>query len=318
MKKFIFFLAILFLLLQTSVFALPIDDLFDTPSDRAAYEKELARIKKRDCVVFDTPTLTKYYEALVRSGMSKAEAWTHTMEKQDEYRAAKDKRENIGAINNLIYIEQQEKYVNDIRTQLLETSDASTKIRLNNKLQLAYQLTEQNRALYKKDPVLYFIQKDSYMPQASVNQPQYYKERFERLDYHYDKLDIMYKLRTYLTKEEKEELAKEIKFYKNLTFSEKETSFIDMNYRYGNYYGKDYLTLIINDLLREELITKNDIKFINVINKSQKLKTFVQSNKLYLTIFMLLIFVFCIMLFVFLRLKKKRRKSYIKSSANFK
>ena len=40
---------VLFLLLQTSVFALPIDDLFDSPSGRAEYEKELTDLnKKRD------------------------------------------------------------------------------------------------------------------------------------------------------------------------------------------------------------------------------------------------------------------------------
>lgn len=310
-------LILLFFLLQNVVFALPINDLLDA-SGRTEYEKELVKIKKRDGVIFDTPTLTEYYETLVQSGVSKADAWTRTMIKQDEYRAAKDKRKNIDTINNLIYVGQQEQYVNNIQAQLFATSDPDKKIRLNNILKLAYQLTEQNRALYKKDPVLYFIQKDSYMPQASVNQPQYYKERFERLDYHYDNLDIMYKLRTYLTNEEKEELAKEIKFYRNLKFKEKEVSFIDMNYRYGNYYGKDYLTLIINDLLKEELITKNDIKFIDVLNKSQKFKNFVRTNKLYLTIFLVLIVIFSLMLFVFLRFKKNSRKSYIKSTTKLR
>lgn len=281
---------VLFLLLQTSVFALPIDDLFDSPSGRAEYEKELTRIKQRDCVVFDTPTLTKYYEVLVKSGMSKAEAWTRTMEKQDEYRAAKDKRKNITAINNLIYIEQQEKYVNNLQSQMLSASDSDTKLRLNNMIKFAYKLTEQNRALYKKDPVLYFIQRDPYMPQANINNPQYYKERFERLDFHYDKEDIMYKLRKYLTNEEMADLAKELKFYKNLSFKDKEIAWIDMNYRYGNYYGKDYLTLIINDLLKEELITKDDIKFIDYIEKYQTIKKFARSYKVHLIALLSLIF----------------------------
>ena len=111
---------------------------------------------------------------------------------------------------NMLYIHEQENYVNSLYQQMQCATNPELKIRLNNMVQLAYQITEQNRALYKKDPVLYFIQKDPYMPHASVNNPQYYKERFERLDYHYDKLDIMYKLRNYLTNEEKEELAKEI------------------------------------------------------------------------------------------------------------
>lgn len=206
---------------------------------------------------------------------------------------------------NMLYIHEQENYVNNIQAQMFATSDPSTKIRLNNMFQLAYQFTEQNRALYKKDPVLYFIQKDYYMPQASVNQPQYYKKRFERLDYHYDNLDIMYKLRTYLTNEEKEELAKEIKFYKNLKFKEKEVSFIDMNYRYGNYYGKDYLTLIINDLLKEELITKKDIEFIDTINKYQAIKEFIKKNRINLTIVAAFIILLSISFFIFIHRKRQ-------------
>lgn len=205
---------------------------------------------------------------------------------------------------NLLYIHDQENYVNNLHQQMIEARNPDTKIRLHRMVQLAYQLTEQNRALYKKDPVLYFIQKDYYMPQASVNQPQYYKERFERLDYHYDNLDIMYKLRIYLTNEEKEELAKEIKFYKNLRFKEKEVSFIDMNYRYGNYYGKDYLTLIINDLLREELITKKDIEFIDTINKYQTIKEFIKKYKIYFVTFSTLIFLVLMGLFIW-RIKRK-------------
>lgn len=205
---------------------------------------------------------------------------------------------------NLLYIQDQENYVNNLHHQMVETRDADTKLRLHRMVQLAYQITEQNRALYKKDPVLYFIQKDYYMPQASVNQPQYYKERFERLDYHYDNLDIMYKLRTYLTNEEKEELAKEIKFYKNLRFKEKEVSFIDMNYRYGNYYGKDYLTLIINDLLREELITKKDIEFIDTINKYQAAKEFIKKYKIYFVALITLFFLVFISLLIW-RIKRK-------------
>lgn len=297
-------LILLFFLLQNSVFALPINDLLDS-SGRTEYEKELVKIKKRDGVIFDTLTLTEYYETLVQSGVSKANAWTRTMIKQDEYRAAKDKRKNIDTINNLIYVGQQEQYVNNIQAQLFTTSDPDKKNRLNNMLKLAYQLTEQNRALYKKDPVLYFIQKDYYMPQASVNQPQYYKERFERLDYHYDNLDIMYKLRTYLTNEEKEELAKEIKFYKNLKFKEKEVSFIDMNYRYGNYYGKDYLSLIINDLLKEELITKKDIEFIDTINKYQQVKEFIKKYKIYIASSLIILVLLVIISLSIWRIKRK-------------
>ena len=295
---------LLLFFLCNSTSALPINDLL-APSGRTEYEKELFNIKQRDGLIFDTQTLTEYYETLVKSGVPKAEAWTRTMVKQDEYRATKDKRETISVINNLIYIEQQEDYVNNIQAQLFTTSNPSTKIRLNNMLQLAYQLTEQNRVLYKKDPVLYFIQKDYYMPQASINQPQYYKERFERLDYHYNNLDIMYKLRTYLTNEEKEELAKEIKFYKNLKFKEKETSFIDMNYRYGNYYGKDYLTLIINDLLKEELITKKDVEFIDTINKYKTIKEFIKKNRINLTIVVASIILLSISCFVFMHSKRQ-------------
>lgn len=197
----------------------------------------------------------------------------------------------------LLYIHEQENYVNNLYQQMLEAPNADTKLRLHTKLQVAYQLTEANRALYKKDPVLYFIKKDYYMPQASVNQPQYYKERFERLDFHYDKENIMYKLRTYLTQEEKIELAKEIKFYKNLGFKEKDVAFIEMNYRYGNYYGKDYLSLIITDLLKEELISKKDIKFINTLKKYQAIKDFLRKYKTHLIAILslvILVFIGCI------------------------
>ena len=191
---------------------------------------------------------------------------------------------------NMLYIYEQENYVNNLQQQMINTSDPSMKIRLNNMVYLAYQLTEQNRALYKKDPVLYFIQRDLYMPQANINNPQYYKERFERLDFHYDKEDIMYKLRKYLTNEEMADLAKELKFYKNLSFKDKEIAWIDMNYRYGNYYGKDYLTLIINNLLKEELITKDDIKFIDYIEKYQTIKKFARTYKVHLIALLSLIF----------------------------
>lgn len=211
----------------------------------------------------------------------------------------------VNCYANMLYIHEQENYVNNLHQQMIETKNPDTKIRLHRMVQLAYQLTEQNRALYKKDPVLYFIQKDYYMPQASVNQPQYYKERFERLDYHYDNLDIMYKLRTYLTNEEKEELAKEIKFYKNLKFKEKEVSFIDMNYRYGNYYGKDYLTLIINDLLKEELITKKDIEFIDTINKYQQVKEFIKKYKIYIANSLIILVLLVIISLSILRIKRK-------------
>lgn len=210
----------------------------------------------------------------------------------------------INCYASMLYIYEQENYVNNLQQQMIMSSDSDTKIRLNNMVRLAYTLTEQNRALYKKDPVLYFIQKDSYMPQASVNQPQYYKERFERLDYHYDNLDIMYKLRTYLTNEEKEELAKEIKFYKNLKFKEKEVSFIDMNYRYGNYYGKDYLTLIINDLLKEELISNKDIAFIDKIEKYQAIKTFLKNNKIPIITFATFLFAIITGLLIWFKKRK--------------
>jgi len=130
------------------------------------------------------------------------------------------------------------------------------------------------------------------MPQASVNQPQYYKERFQRLDFHYDKEDIMYKLRTYLTQEEKIELAKELKFYKNLSLKEKDAAFIEINYRYGNYYGKDYLNLIITDLLKEELISKKEIECIETIKKYQAIRDFLRKYKVYLIAFFSL-FVLC-------------------------
>ena len=190
----------------------------------------------------------------------------------------------------LLYIHEQENYVNNLYQQMLEAPNADTKLTLHTRVQVAYQLTEANRALYKKDPVLYFINRDYYMPQASVNQPQYYKERFQRLDFHYDKEDIMYKLRTYLTQEEKIELAKEFKFYKNLSFKEKDAAFIEMNYRYGNYYGKDYLSLIITDLLKEELISKKDIKFIDTLKKYQAIKDFLRKYKTHLIAIFSLIF----------------------------
>jgi len=192
----------------------------------------------------------------------------------------------------LLYIHEQENYVNNLYKQMIEAPNADTKLRLHTRVQVAYQLTETNRALYKKDPVLYFINRDYYMPQASVNQPQYYKERFQRLDFHYDKEDIMYKLRTYLTQEEKIELAKELKFYKNLSLKEKDAAFIEINYRYGNYYGKDYLNLIITDLLKEELISKKEIECIETIKKYQAIRDFLRKYKVYLIAFFSL-FVLC-------------------------
>lgn len=205
----------------------------------------------------------------------------------------------------LLYIHEQENYVNNLYQQMLEAPNADTKLRLHTRVQVAYQLTEANRALYKKDPVLYFINRDYYMPQASVNQPQYYKERFQRLDFHYDKEDIMYKLRTYLTQEEKIELAKEFKFYKNLSFKEKDAAFIEMNYRYGNYYGKDYLSLIIKNLLYENLIANKDIAFMKNIKAYHKIKDFIKTNIIKILIgFILLIFISYLSIYFICKNKK--------------
>ncbi len=259
---------IFFITLQNIAFADFTKELLDS-SGQKAYQEELKKVEQKNNIGFDSPLLKEYYYALIKSGYSQSLAWKLTMLKQEELRAEKDRKSNTQQINQNLYIYEQENYVNSLYQQMQGATNPELKIRLNNMMQLAYQITEQNRALYKKDPVLYFIQKDPYMPHASVNNPQYYKERFERLDYHYDKLDIVYKLRNYLTNEEKEELAKEIKFYKNLKFKEKEVSFIDMNYRYGNYYGKDYLSLIIKNLLYEDLISNKDIEFIETIKKKE-------------------------------------------------
>ena len=78
-----------------------------------------------------------------------------------------------------------------------------------------------------------------------------------------------------------------------------------MNYRYGNYYGKDYLTLIINDLLKEELITKKDIEFIDTINKYQAIKEFIKKNRINLTIVAAFIILLSISFFIFIHRKRQ-------------
>lgn len=43
---------------------------------------------------------------------------------------------------NMLYIYEQENYVNNLQQQMINTSNPSMKIRLNNMVYLAYQLTD--------------------------------------------------------------------------------------------------------------------------------------------------------------------------------
>ena len=268
-------------------------------------QETVLNLKRADNAYFDTQVINQYYDLLLEGGKSKAEAWTLAMKEQDAYRATQDTRKVITENNNRIYIAEQENYVYSLYNQMMNSKSPETRIRLSNMINQAYQIIEQNKILYKQDPVLYFIQKDPYLPQASVNNPQYYKERFQQLDFHYDKTDIKYKLRTYLTNEEKKELVKEIKYSKNLNFKEKEIFYIDLNYRYGNYYGKDYLSLIIKNLLYENLIANKDIAFMKNIKAYHKIKDFIKTNIIKILIgFILLIFISYLSIYFICKNKK--------------
>ena len=226
------------------------------PSGVKAYQEELKNVKQRHGINFDTPTLEKYYYALVDYGYSASEAWLMTMQKQDEYRASKDKRENLEKLKELIYIDDYEEYVNSLQNKMVNAPSADLKIRYNEMVKFAYKVTEENRALYLDDPALYFSLKDLHMPIANVNDPQYYEKKLIRLDTHYDYLGVKQSQRKYLTNEERKELSKEIKLLKNLNFKEKFCLSSEIKSR----YKKKYMPFIINDLLKNELIDKNDVR----------------------------------------------------------
>lgn len=230
-------------------------------------------------IKFDTDSLNELYYAYINAGHSKAEAWSLTMDAQDKYRESQDKHKVKTDFANMIYISQQKEYVNSLQQNLYNEKKPEMKIRLNKMFKLAFEMTEENIKLFESDPVLYFTKNDHSILFASVNEPSGYKERFKKLNIHYDNLGIPMALRYYLTQKEMEELAKEIRYYNLLSEKERKQGYALLNGRYGN----ENIDHILRHLISGEYVSTSDINLIKDVQK--KSVTIKKSSKRLLACF---------------------------------
>lgn len=212
------------------------------------YQEALSALQEADHMKFDTQTLTEYYETLVQSGVSKADAWTRTMTKQDAYRAAQDERAVKQDFDSMITPATMDTYVAALYSKVQQATDPETKLRLYGQYQKASQLAKNYAAAYKADPAAYLQAKDpSFHGLLSDAQKKGdFSEVVSALDAKYDEMQIPQSQRKYLTKEQMQSAAKEINTFLSSDPIKAQSILVGLNQTYGKNAGK-----VINQLIAE-------------------------------------------------------------------
>lgn len=212
------------------------------------YQEALSALQEADHMKFDTQTLTEYYETLVQSGVSKADAWTRTMVKQDAYRAAQDERAVKQDFDSMITPATMDTYVVALYSKVQQATDPETKLRLYGQYQKASQLAKNYAEAYKADPAAYLQAKDpSFQGLLSDAQKKGdFSEVVSALDAKYDEMQIPQSQRKYLTKEQMQSAAKEINTFLSSDPIKAQSTLVGLNQAYGKNAGK-----VINQLIAE-------------------------------------------------------------------
>ena len=212
------------------------------------YQEALSALQEADHMKFDTQTLSEYYETLVQSGVSKADAWTRTMGKQDAYRAAQDERAVKQDFDSMITPATMDTYVAALYSKIQQTSDPEMRLRLYGQYQKAKQLAKNYAEAYKADPAAYLQAKDPSFQGllANAQQSKDFSEVVTALDAKYDEMQVPESQRKYLTKEQLQTAAKEINTFLSADPIKAQSTLVGLNQAYGRNAGK-----VINQLIAE-------------------------------------------------------------------
>lgn len=135
-------------------------------SGKVRFQEALSAIQEADHAQFDTQLLAEYYETLISSGVSKADAWTRTMAEQDKYRIAQDKRSVMQDFNNMSTLQEMASYTNDLYTQFENEKDPEKALRKYAQYEAALKLTQQYAKSFENDPAGFLINKDKIVQNA--------------------------------------------------------------------------------------------------------------------------------------------------------
>ena len=212
------------------------------------YQEALNALQEADHMKFDNQTLTQYYETLIQSGASKADAWTRTMQAQDNYRAAQDKRAVMQDFDSMVTPDTMSAYVANLYDKIQKTKDPETKIRLYGQYQAASQLTKQYTEAFKSDPAAYLQTKDPAFNSilAEASKTGNFSSVVATLDKRYDELGVPQSQRKYLRDDQVKAAAKEINTFMASDPIKAQAILVGLNQAYGQYTGK-----VINQLIAE-------------------------------------------------------------------
>ena len=212
------------------------------------YQEALNALQESDHIKFDNQTLTQYYETLVQSGVSKADAWTRTMQAQDNYRAAQDKRASMQDFDSMVTPNEMSAYVANLYDKVQQTKDPETKIRLYGQYQFAKQLAGQYATAFKTDPAAYLQTKDPMFNSllAEASKSGNFTDVVTALDARYNELNIPQSQRKYLREDQVRTAAKEINTFLSSDPIKAQSIIVGLNQAYGKHAGK-----VINQLISE-------------------------------------------------------------------
>lgn len=228
-------------------------------SGRAYYEEMLSTLQEADHEQFDTLTLTKYYEALIKSGRDKGSAWTETMQKQDQLRAVQDVKAIQLDIDGLSSPEEMYNYANGLHTRWSKEKDSTKALRLYSQYEAAMKLAKTNEVAYNNDPAAYMMKKDKVI-QAGIAEAQKtgdWSLIFNQIDKNYDAKGTPQSMRTYISKEQAKAYASEINTFINTDPQKTFETITSIANTFGASAGK-----VFNQLIRDNNINKNSLMFI--------------------------------------------------------